>query len=621
VAKTAERAQRDDQPSRGVGRQLRHVRRKQGLSRSEVARSAGLTRRELAAYERGRVQIPESDLWCLAGSCGVDVGELLPHRDELRIDSSLSSLAVGDSIRHLRGPAEPDGLLREYLAMIYELRNLPPGSRVPLRESDLATLADALGGSAEAIEARLVTLIGASSDEAARLRAIILPPLALPPPDFLSPTSDTPDGYAAAIAVDASSVDDFFAAPRAEDPFSPPLALGEDVTVDGLGPALDGSVHRSPTDPLAGLSVDPFAMPAGVDSALLDAPGAAMGPNGTGSNGTGSNGTESSEMGSDALSGLRPDPFAPTSPGREGIVVDLPDGSIGSPIDVRFDGPDMLSPIVPDLMAPDTPLSDASFTDAATIVGDASESTIESGSWTAGATTFGPTNEPVIVPSSPMAEGVDDGPVTAIVWHAPTIEGPVAGSNGALEADAASRFTIAGPGWQVGGMFPATAMADDGALALRRADTRWALSDLETSGDFTAEVIADFTAGTGFGILFRAALDPGEQLSGYSFDIDAVAAGGGYLLRHWEANRPHWRPLGHAPVVDAGHLLGRHTITVSTRGDSLTVHVDGETVLTLASLSRASIELGREPCRGARLGVQAGAITEVTIDRFSVTQH
>ena len=58
--------------------------------------------------------------------------------------------------------------------MIYELRNLPPGSPVPLRQPDLTALADALGGTPDTIERRLVELIGASPEEAARLRAMIL---------------------------------------------------------------------------------------------------------------------------------------------------------------------------------------------------------------------------------------------------------------------------------------------------------------------------------------------------------------------------------------------------------------------------------------------------------------
>ena len=59
-----------------LGKHLREVRRRKGLSLSEVARGAGLTRRELNAYEKGRTAIPDSDLFVLAGSCGVDVAEL-----------------------------------------------------------------------------------------------------------------------------------------------------------------------------------------------------------------------------------------------------------------------------------------------------------------------------------------------------------------------------------------------------------------------------------------------------------------------------------------------------------------------------------------------------------------
>jgi transcriptional regulator with XRE-family HTH domain len=56
---------------------LKALRREHGLSRAQVARSAGLTRRELRGYERGRVAIPEIDLRSIAGSCGVEVDDLL----------------------------------------------------------------------------------------------------------------------------------------------------------------------------------------------------------------------------------------------------------------------------------------------------------------------------------------------------------------------------------------------------------------------------------------------------------------------------------------------------------------------------------------------------------------
>ena len=46
--------------------------------------------------------------------------------------------------------------------------------------------------------------------------------------------------------------------------------------------------------------------------------------------------------------------------------------------------------------------------------------------------------------------------------------------------------------------------------------------------------------------------------------------------------------------------------------------VDDETVLTVADLGQCSTDLGCEPCNGARLGVQAGSTTEVTVDTFRV---
>jgi hypothetical protein len=164
-------------------------------------------------------------------------------------------------------------------------------------------------------------------------------------------------------------------------------------------------------------------------------------------------------------------------------------------------------------------------------------------------------------------------------------------------------------------------MADDGALALRRADARWALADIDAPGDFTVEAVVDFSAGAGFGILFRASVDESERVSGYSFDVDPIAGGGGYLVRQWEDNRQHWRPIAQAGVTDPTLLLGRHTVTVSLRADQLTVVVDNDTVLSVPALSRCSIELGRPPCRGIRVGVQAWATTEVTIDSFRVARH
>jgi len=617
VAKAAQHVREEDAASehrspKQVGRQLRHVRRKQGLSRTEVARSAGLTRRELAAYERGRVEIPESDLWCLAGSCGVDVDELLPRRHELRIDSTLSTLAIGDSIRHLRSPAEPDGMLREYLAMIYELRNLAPGSTVPLREADLATLADALGGSPEAIEARLVEVVGANREEAARLRAMILRPAALEAGDPTAlPVRDggSAESFAAAILTEPPpELDEFLAAPRVDDdPFAGLAPLEPLITRGSPDPGDDA---RASSDPIASLPIDPFAAPPDLAVTIEPADADAL------------------DLAAPPLAAsLRPDPFAAPGTGpaattarADGFLVDLPDDGVGA-ADAR------LSPIVPEHMVwaePDVARTDdvvaAAIPVSAPYEPSAPSEPSEPHEPSPAPAPHEPSGGIVLDAGGDWVAGAAlDEPVAPIAWRAaapePGVEGPPAAV--APPAD----LTPAGAGWQVGGMFPATAMADDGALALRRADTRWALSDLSTPADVIAEAVVDFAAGNGFGILFRAGLDAQDQLYGYSFDIDAIAGGGSYLLRQWEANRPHWRPLAQTQVVDPSCLLGRRTVALALRGDALTVDVDGERVLFVPSLSRASIDLGREPCRGDRLGVQAPATAEVTVDQLSALQH
>ncbi len=808
VTKTVEPPEADGRSSKDVGRQLRQVRRKQGLSRAEVARSAGLTRRELAAYERGRILIPESDLWCLAGSCGVDVNELLPDRTPLRIGSGLSSLAMGDSIRRLREPGQPSGLLREYLSMIYELRNLPPGSRIPLRESDLATLADALGGTPDVIEERLVELVGASHEEAARLRAMILPPLSLS-----SGLPSSTDPYAAYGTPDEHSpVVDFFSTPRAQDPFStqlpsleasaPPVgAPAPDLPVpDLLAPDLpapdhlQGPVLQPPpgttlgTDPISSIPHDPFAVPgaptrafgeganpfdpgtpflrdappfaqpleqtavdgtqldpapfdaAPLDPAPLDpapfdpapfdpapfdpvafdpapldpAPSVppppepdpfAMSPFDTEATGNGT-GDDVSEAMLDPFSmpmpALRPDPFGiePTTNGHDGIdgfVVDVPEGPLAemstSTDEARLDPPrpedaptnGRRDPHALEIEADDgAPTDWVGLRDAAAVA-DAPPEVVLGDGWGAPATdetatdlptTDTPTEHPLpelvetddssptarttdlplteppepdtlaldaltpdaLIPTPPSSDLPDaaEGPASGlavsvepdpapdaapIVWHAEQAMAPGPVAPELLVPAGAGKFLAAGTGWQVGGLFPATTMADDGALALRRADTRWALSDLDAPGDFTVQAVVDYRAGTGFGILFRAGVDAHERVTGCSFDVDPITGGGSYLVRHWDDNRAHWHPIAQATMTDPSELYGRHQITLTVQGDRLGVFVDGENVLTVPALSRASIELGREPCRGGALGVHAGATTELTVETFRAAQH
>jgi transcriptional regulator with XRE-family HTH domain len=65
--------------ARRVGVCIRSARRASALSRNQVARSAGLTGRELARYEHGKSIPCPRDIQALAGACGIDAHELIPQ--------------------------------------------------------------------------------------------------------------------------------------------------------------------------------------------------------------------------------------------------------------------------------------------------------------------------------------------------------------------------------------------------------------------------------------------------------------------------------------------------------------------------------------------------------------
>src|SRR6478752_925665 len=184
-----------------LGKHLRSIRRKKGLSLSEVARGAGLSRRELVAYESGKLPIPESDLWVLAGSCGVDVAELVPSTPSLELTAAATATSVGDSVSALRRGQEEAGVTA-YLHTLHKLQALPAGKRIPVKDRELEQIATALGSTPRSIEQKLQEVLNVSPDEAERLRAMILvPPNTKGRPRALSAA---PSVAAAAAALEAA---------------------------------------------------------------------------------------------------------------------------------------------------------------------------------------------------------------------------------------------------------------------------------------------------------------------------------------------------------------------------------------------------------------------------------
>jgi transcriptional regulator with XRE-family HTH domain len=156
---------------RTIARRVLETRESAGLSRAELARIGGLTKRRLDSIEHGRVSASESELRAVAAACEVDVGALIP----LGYQFTLAASATTTSSSQLQGDAALDALLREYVSMVLDLRSLAPEQLTSIRQDDLTELARALGGTPEAIETRLTQLLGTTDGSAAALRASILP--------------------------------------------------------------------------------------------------------------------------------------------------------------------------------------------------------------------------------------------------------------------------------------------------------------------------------------------------------------------------------------------------------------------------------------------------------------
>ncbi len=250
-----------------VGKQLRALRRKKGLSLSEVARGTGLSRRELVAYERGKVAIPESDLWVLAGACGVDASELLPPVEAPALVAAPAT--IEDTITHLRSGQE-DAVLNRHLNTLAALRALPPGSQVQLQDRERASMLETLGADPDTIEQRLVDRMRIAPDEAARLRELILPSAPRYSPLAVEAPVEAPAAAPAAAAIaapaephDVPAADPWFGGAFSEQTPTGPVDVFQEL-----------ACLAEPT-PLAGPDAEAGAPEAVPEAVLVEVPAAA----------------------------------------------------------------------------------------------------------------------------------------------------------------------------------------------------------------------------------------------------------------------------------------------------------------------------------------------------------
>ena len=156
---------------------------------------------------------------------------------------------------------------------------------------------------------------------------------------------------------------------------------------------------------------------------------------------------------------------------------------------------------------------------------------------------------------------------------------------------------------------------------MRRADERWALANLTVSDRYLVEVDLEFRAGPGFGVLFRADVDDEGRMSAYSFDVDPVYEGGGYLVRQWQADRELWNPIAHVAADDPGAMYGNLTVRLEVADEQLVATVNDTIVMTVDDLQQGSVERGRTAPTGRRVGVQAWSSSDLVIETLRIADR
>ena len=144
-------------PAARFGSALARSRAQSGVSLDEMATGVpALSADDLARAEQGQLLLDDERIALIASAYGLDHSQLVPARAELVIDLDMGELSLGKSTARMpRWRRGPDQLLIRYMGLVYALRDLPPGTPVPMRDADLATLSDALAWSEDEIGARL----------------------------------------------------------------------------------------------------------------------------------------------------------------------------------------------------------------------------------------------------------------------------------------------------------------------------------------------------------------------------------------------------------------------------------------------------------------------------------
>jgi hypothetical protein len=169
-----------------LGRLLHDARLAHGETLSGLATRSGLAYDEewFGRLESGHVSLDEPLVRWVSSLYGIGAGEIVPARSQLVIDLDEGAISIGNRRAPLAPPSEGtlsfDQLLGNYLALVYLLRDLPAGTPIPIREVDVAVLAQALQRAPRDVRTALGRLISTDGDSlvgrsAAMKRRLIVP--------------------------------------------------------------------------------------------------------------------------------------------------------------------------------------------------------------------------------------------------------------------------------------------------------------------------------------------------------------------------------------------------------------------------------------------------------------
>ncbi|MDQ2678832.1 MAG: helix-turn-helix domain-containing protein [Actinomycetota bacterium] len=242
-------------PPKRLGALLAEARVDGGYSLTEAADALGETWSPLTLLEveTGRRPVMDPEVKSLTELYGIPTTTLIPERSHLVVDLTEGTLAAGDrTVRFESATVERREVLAQYLAMVYAMRDVRPGTAVPLREPDLEILEGVLEVPRRNVESELHSLMlspdGPVAHRMGRLRGRLLIPVigvvvAVTAAGTLLLVSGDSDASVVTTTGDTESVETPAGAePGADAPASDEVEIGDAVVQERLPDGSPGPV-------------------------------------------------------------------------------------------------------------------------------------------------------------------------------------------------------------------------------------------------------------------------------------------------------------------------------------------------------------------------------------------